>query len=145
MTDSVVGLTAEIVAAYVSNNSLPAGQVPEFIADVHSALTALVPPVAPKTRKLVPPVSRKKSVYHDYLISLEDGKKYKTLKRHLGSRGLTPQQYREKWDLPEDYPMVAASYSSRRSELATQFDLGSKPANVRRRLQTRAAKRSSKG
>lgn len=121
----IVGLTADIVAAYVANNSLSSTEVSALIGSVHSALQGLVAaPPAPEAEPLKPPVPIKKSVTPDHIISLEDGKPYKSLKRHLSRLGLTPAQYREKWGLPRDYPMVAPSYSERRSELAKKTGLG---------------------
>lgn len=125
----VLELTAEIVAAYVSNNSLATDDLGKLIGSVHEALTrptdASTPaPAAP----LAPPISIKKSVTPDYLISMEDGRPYKSLKRHLSTRGLTPDAYRTKWGLPKDYPMVAASYSAQRSEVARSLGLGRKKA-----------------
>jgi predicted transcriptional regulator len=115
--------TAAIVAAYVSQNSLAAGAVASLISSVHTALTGLAEP-APKPLQS-PAVPIKKSITPDFLISLEDGKRYKLLKRGLGvHHKLTPEQYRAKWGLPADYPMVAPNYSKRRSELATSFELG---------------------
>ena len=97
-----------------------------LISTVHASLVGLgkAPEAAPEPAKLVPPVSIKKSVTDDYLISLEDGKQYQSLKRHLAGRGLTPAQYREKWGLPHDYPMVAPVYARKRSELAKGIWLG---------------------
>ncbi len=122
-------LTADVVAAYVSNNSVPVGDLPNLIADVHSALgrTFGAAP-APTAEKPKPAVNPKKSVNDDYIICLEDGMKFKSLKRHLMSHyGLTPEEYREKWDLPADYPMVAPNYAAARSALAKKMGLGRKP------------------
>ena len=121
-------LTADIVSAYVAQNSLSARDLPDVIAAVHAALSGLDTPPEPEPEKLVPPVSVKKSIGPDYIISLEDGRRYKSLKRHLGGRGLTPQQYREKWGLPSSYPMVAPSYAAQRSALAKELGLGRKRA-----------------
>ncbi|WP_018263358.1 MucR family transcriptional regulator, partial [Methylobacterium sp. WSM2598] len=115
---------AVIVAAYVSNNSVPLGELPALIQSVHAALEGLGKPTEPEPVRLVPPVPIKKTITPDAIISLEDGKPYKSLKRHLSGRGLTPEQYREKWGLPPDYPMVAASYAAQRSEIAKGFGLG---------------------
>ena len=122
-----IELAADIVSAFVSNNSVPAADLPALIGSVHAALQNVGNP-APKQEeaKPVPAVPVKKSITPDYLISLEDGKQYKSLKRHLKTRGLTPEQYREKWGLPRDYPMVAANYAARRSELAKSMGLGQK-------------------
>lgn len=126
---NVVELTAGVVSAYVSNNSISSFDLPDLIASIHAAIRRLsAPPAAPEAEKLVPPVSIKKSVTPDYLISLEDGKRYKSLKRHLSGRGLTPAEYRAKWGLQQDYPMVAPNYAAQRSELAKSMGLGRKRA-----------------
>ncbi len=124
---TLIELTAEVVAAYVSKNHVRAAELPELISTVHASLASMgsAPVAEPEPAKLVPPVSIKKSVHDDYLISLEDGKQYQSLKRHLTKRGLTPAEYRTKWGLPHDYPMVAPAYSARRSELAKSTGLGS--------------------
>jgi predicted transcriptional regulator len=121
-----IELAAEIVSAYVSNNSVPAGDLASLINDVHAALVrvgagvAVVPTEPPK-----PAVAVKKSVTNDHIICLEDGKKFKSLKRHLRTQyGLSPEEYREKWGLPSDYPMVAPNYAKARSNLAKQMGLG---------------------
>ena len=122
-------LTAEVVAAYVSNNSVPAGELPNLISDVHAALGRMDTPAAPVVvaEKQKPAVNPKKSIHDDYIICLEDGKKFKSLKRHLRTHyNLSPEEYREKWGLPPDYPMVAPNYSARRSALAIQNGLGRK-------------------
>ncbi len=120
---ALIELSANIVSAYVSKNSVPLAELPALIAAIHASLTRLGAPVeaAPKPE---PRVSIRKSITPDALISLEDGRPYKTLKRHLSKLGLTPEQYRTKWGLPPDYPMVAASYAERRSELAKSLGLG---------------------
>ena len=124
-----VELTADIVSAYVTNNSVAAADLPKLIQQVHDALTqAASGPQAEPAPPLTPAVPIKKSVTPDYLISLEDGRKYKSLKRHLNTRGMTPDEYRAKWGLPKDYPMVAASYSEQRSNLAKTLGLGRKAA-----------------
>jgi predicted transcriptional regulator len=120
-----VELTADIVAAYVSNNSVSAADLPQLIQQVHGALTqAASGASAEPPPPLTPAVPIKKSVTPDYLISLEDGRKYKSLKRHLNTRGMSPDEYRTKWGLPKDYPMVAANYSAQRSSLAKTLGLG---------------------
>ena len=122
-----VQLTAEIVAAYVGHNSLRTSELPELITSIHAALAGLDQPAPePEASKPVPAVSVKKSITPDHLISLEDGKGYKSLKRHLSGRGMTPADYRAKWGLPADYPMVAANYAAQRSELAKSIGLGRK-------------------
>ncbi|AWN52175.1 MucR family transcriptional regulator [Methylobacterium sp. 17Sr1-1] len=128
-SSSLVSLAADIVSAYVTRNSVPVGELPALIASTHSALTKLGGPAEPaKEERPAPLMPIKKTVTPDYLISLEDGRQYRTLKRHLAGRGLTPEQYRTKWGLPPDYPMVAANYAAQRSELAKSFGLGRKAA-----------------
>ena len=122
-------LTAEIVSAYVAKNNLPMSELPALLRNVHAALGGLGSPVReePKREALVPAVSIKKSITDDYIISLEDGQKFKSLKRHLMTTyGMTPQDYRTKWNLPKDYPMVAPGYASQRSALAKSLGLGRK-------------------
>jgi predicted transcriptional regulator len=129
--NDLLGITAEIVAAHVSNNSVSVNDLPDLITEVHRTLSALGSPAAPSTaiEAKGPAVSVKKSITADYLICLEDGKKLKMLKRHLRTAyGMTPAQYREKWGLAKDYPMVASNYASRRSELAKGVGLGRKAA-----------------
>lgn len=125
-----IELTAEIVSAYVSNNPIPANELPNLIASVHASLKSLGgAPVDPVEEPKTPAVNPKKSVHHDYIICLEDGKKFKSLKRHLSTHyNLTPDEYRTKWNLPRDYPMVAPSYAAARSELAKKTGLGRKSA-----------------
>lgn len=120
----LASITADIVSSYVANNSVHRGDLPSVIAAVHAALHGLANPAPAEPEKLQPAVSIRRSVTPDYLISLEDGKKYKTLKRHLANLGLTPGEYRAKWDLPSDYPIVAPSYAAKRSELAKSSGLG---------------------
>ncbi len=123
----LISLTAELVAAYVGNNVVPQGELPTLVASVHQSLAALSGQVpAAQAERPVPPVPVKKSITPDYLISLEDGRRYKSLKRHLAGRGLTPEQYRRKWGLAGDYPMVAPNYAKQRSELAKAAGLGRK-------------------
>ena len=119
-------LTAGLVSAYVANNRVPAAELTTLIATTHAALTRLGnagEPAASPSIKLTPAQIRK-SITHNALFSFDDGKPYKTLKRHLTSLGLSPEAYREKWGLPQDYPMVAASYSELRSTYAKSFGLG---------------------
>jgi predicted transcriptional regulator len=124
-TSNHINLAADIVSAFVSNNAVPSAELPELIASVHSALAKVANgPTEKPAEAPVPPVSIKKSITSDFLISLEDGRRYKSLKRHLKGRGLTPEQYREKWGLPRDYPMVAPNYAKQRSELAKALGLG---------------------
>jgi len=123
----LIELTAEIVAAYVSNNSVAANDLPNVISQVHAALGGAAMPTEEVVEKPKPAVSIRRSIQNDYLICLEDGQKFKSLKRHLMTHyGLTPEQYREKWDLPADYPMVAPSYAEARSRLAKEMGLGQK-------------------
>lgn len=120
-------LTASIVSAYVANNSIPAADLSELIATVHTAVSGLSQP-APEAEAPKPAVNPKRSVHADYIVCLEDGKRFKSLKRHLMSDyGLTPEEYWVKWGLPVDYPMVAPSYAAARSELAKKMGLGRKP------------------
>ncbi|MBZ9745625.1 MucR family transcriptional regulator [Mesorhizobium sp. CO1-1-7] len=130
-TLDLLELTAHIVSAYVEKNRLPASGLPELIASVSASISGLGQPVAPVAAPLVPAVNPKKSVTPDFIICLEDGKKFKSLKRHLGVHfGLTPDAYRAKWGLPSDYPMVAPNYAASRSELAKSIGLGRKAAVV---------------
>jgi len=126
--EMLIELTADVVAAYVSNNPVPVGELPNLIADVHAALGRVgSAPEQTPTEKQKPAVSPKKSIHDDYLICLEDGKKFKSLKRHLMTHyGLTPDQYREKWGLDANYPMVAPNYAAARSQLAKKMGLGRK-------------------
>jgi predicted transcriptional regulator len=124
----LIELTADIVAAYVSNNPVPASDLPGLIDQIHIAISNLRVPSVPLEEPLTPRMPIKKTITPDYLISLEDGKQYKTLKRHLTIHGLTPDEYRAKWGLPRDYPMVAASYSAHRSKMAKSLGLGRKPS-----------------
>ena len=125
-SSTFIELTASIVSAYVSNNSVAAADLPALIAQVHSALTR----VSDGHREsqvdgIKPAIPIKTSITSDYIICLEDGKKFKSLKRHLRTQyKLTPEQYREKWGLGSDYPMVAPNYAAARSRLAKQMGLG---------------------
>src|SRR5882672_7381040 len=122
----LVELTAEILSAYVSNNTVVASDLPAIIGDVHEALSKASQRIGPTEREeLRPAVSLKKSITPDYIVCLEDGKKFKSLKRHLRTQySMTPEQYREKWSLAADYPMVAPNYAAARSQLAKQMGLG---------------------
>jgi predicted transcriptional regulator len=123
-----IGLAAEIVSAFVAHNSLPRVELPALIQSVHAALTKTASgAVTPGTAELAAPVAAvtvRKSVTPDYLICLDDGRKFKSLRRHLAGLGMTPEQYRAKWKLPNDYPMVAPNYAAQRSELAKKIGLG---------------------
>jgi MucR family transcriptional regulator, transcriptional regulator of exopolysaccharide biosynthesis len=126
-TDNLASLAAQIVAAYVSNNQVLQPDLPRLIGDVHRALAAVVAGQTPReeTSGLKPAVAVRKSLTPDYLICLENGKKFKSLKRHLRTHyDLSPEQYREKWNLPADYPMVAPNYANARSSLAKRMGLG---------------------
>jgi predicted transcriptional regulator len=120
-----VSLSADIVAAYVSRNSVTPSGLPALIESIHQALSKLgtVEPM-PSTEALVPAVPIRKSISPGFLICLDDGKKFKSLKRHLASHGMTPDQYRAKWNLPKEYPMVAPDYAATRSALAKSIGLG---------------------
>ncbi|NVN36881.1 MucR family transcriptional regulator [Komagataeibacter swingsii] len=123
---SCLELTTQIVSAHVSNNSVAADVLPDLIRNVYQALSAAGRPVN-EPEKPQPAVPIKRSVFPDYIICLEDGKKLKMLKRHLHSAyGMTPEQYRERWGLPAEYPMVAPNYAERRSSLAREIGLGRK-------------------
>jgi len=125
--DLLVELTADIVAAYVSNHVVPVTDLSGLIGDVHAALsnTGSPTPAVVVVEKPKPPVSIRKSIEDDYLICLEDGQKFKSLKRHLMTHyNMTPDEYREKWGLPADYPMVAPAYAEARSRLAKEMGLG---------------------
>ena len=123
---SYIELAADIVSAYVSNNSVPATELPALISEVHSALARVASGVTVTSAdSLRPAVPAKKSITSEYIICLEDGKKFKSLKRHLRTQyGMTPEVYREKWGLPADYPMVAPNYAKARSQLAKDMGLG---------------------
>ena len=146
MTDAppknFIDLTASIVSAYVGNNPTPAAEIPGLISQIHAALVRVSSgrteaPLEPAK----PAVSIKKSISPDYIVCLEDGKRFKSLKRHLRTQyNLTPEQYRDKWGLPPDYPMVAPNYAARRSEFAKKIGLGRKAAEPKKPAKrTRAA------
>ena len=121
-----IELTASIVSAYVSNNPVPSAELPTLIGQVHSALSrASTGQTEGLSDSLKPSIAVKKSISSDFIVCLEDGKKFKSLKRHLRTQyNLTPEQYRSKWGLPKDYPMVAPNYAAARSRLAKQMGLG---------------------
>jgi predicted transcriptional regulator len=127
-SEMLIELTADVVAAYVSNNPVPIGELPNLIADVHTALGRVGgAPEQPVAEKQKPAVNPKRSVHDEYIVCLEDGKKFKSLKRHLMTHyNLTPEQYREKWGLDANYPMVAPNYAAARSQLAKKMGLGRK-------------------
>lgn len=122
----LVELTTNIVSAYVANNTVVSAELPNLINEVHGALVrAAVNKGQPPAEEQKPAVSIKKSVTPDYIVCLEDGKKFKSLKRHLRAHyNMTPEEYREKWGLPHDYPMVAPNYAAARSALAKEMGLG---------------------
>lgn len=128
--NDLIDLSADIVSAYVSHNALSVADLPKLIADVHTALKNLHSSVVVEpVEELKPAVPVRKSVAPDFIICLEDGKKFKSLKRHLRTHyNLSPEEYREKWGLPADYPMVAPNYSATRSRLAKDNGLGRKAA-----------------
>ena len=129
-----IELSADIVAAFVSNNSIAGSELPGLIETVHAAVKTLAEGPRGEAQAVIetksPAVSVRKSITPDYLICLEDGKKFKSMKRHLAGLGLTPEQYRAKWDLPSDYPMVAPNYPAKRSEMALKTGLGRKRATT---------------
>jgi predicted transcriptional regulator len=134
-SNNYIELAADIVSAYVSNNSVPASDLPMLINDVHSALirvtagNVIVPTEVPK-----PAVPTKKSITNEFIVCLEDGRKFKSLKRHLRTQyNMSPDEYREKWNLPPDYPMVAPNYAKARSNLAKEMGLGQQRRRVAKR------------
>ncbi len=130
----ILRMTAEMVAAYVRNNPLPTAELSSIINTVHGSLTALEGGGASKAEPQRPAVSIRRSVQPDHIVCLEDGKKLKMLKRHLRTAyGLSPEEYRAKWGLPPDYPMVAPNYAKQRSEFAKQIGLGRKRGKRKRR------------
>lgn len=126
--DDVLRMAVDVVAAYLSNNQVSAGQIPEVIHSVFNSLTTLeAPPSEPLSEPQKPAAPVRKSVTPDYIICLEDGKKLKMLKRHLRTTyNMTPEEYRAKWNLAADYPMVAPNYARQRSDFAKQIGLGRK-------------------
>lgn len=133
-SDELLENVALIVTSYVEHNSLPANQLPGLIAEIHTALDRLAKGGSATGEPApTPAVDPKRSVKPDHIICLEDGKRFKSLKRHLGAQhGMTPDEYRRKWDLPRDYPMVAPNYASARSELARSIGLGRQGRGRRR-------------
>lgn len=121
----LIGMTADIVSAFVLNNAIATDALPRLIAGVHGALAGTTQVAAPEPDPQTPAVSIRKSITPDHIICLEDGKPFKPMKRHLANKyGLTPEDYRAKWGLPQDYPMVAPNYAAARSELAKSMGLG---------------------
>jgi predicted transcriptional regulator len=132
--NDMLRMASEIVSAYVGNNSVPAAQIPDLIQSVYRSLIGVGQIAGSGEGNLTPATSIKKSITPDYLICLEDGKKLKMLKRHLRTvYNLTPQEYRAKWNLPPDYPMVAPNYASQRSAFAKSIGLGRSPGAKKRR------------
>ena len=132
MKETLITLTADIVAAHVSNNSVAVNDLPTLISNVHTALTALGGPAPQPEVKQEPKVSIRASIKPDYIVCLEDGKKLKMLKRHLMTHyNMTPDQYRQKWGLSADYPMVAPNYAEQRRTLAKSIGLGTKRRKTR--------------
>jgi predicted transcriptional regulator len=125
LKSDLIELTADIASAYVENNALPPGDLPALINSIHRALANIGTPAAAAEPVRAPAVSIRRSIGEDYLVCLEDGRKFKSLKRHLRTKyGMSPEEYRVKWGLPRDYPMVAPSYAKARSDLAKQMGLG---------------------
>lgn len=133
LEETLITLTADIVAAHVSNNSVAVSDLPVLINNVHTALAGLGTPAPAPVVKLEPAVSIRASIKPDYIVCLEDGKKLKMLKRHLMTHyGMTPDDYRAKWGLAADYPMVAPNYAEQRRTLAVKIGLGRKPRKARK-------------
>ncbi|SFV08190.1 transcriptional regulator, MucR family [Methylobacterium sp. 174MFSha1.1] len=118
------GLASDIAGAYAMRNNIPVSRLPGLVAAAHAALMKFRPPSAPGDDRPMPAASLRRTITPDHIISLEDGRPYKSLKRHLTTRGLTPDEYRRKWGLPPDYPMVAPAYSAQRSRLAKSTGFG---------------------
>jgi len=134
MTETLITLTSDIVAAHVSNNNVAVEEVPTLIHNIYGALATLGKTPEAKATPLEPAVSIRASVKPDYIVCLEDGKKMKMLKRHLMTQyNLTPDEYRQRWNLPADYPMVAPNYAEKRRELAKKIGLGRTPGQKRGR------------
>jgi len=134
MTETLITLASDIVAAHVSNNSLPADEVPALVTNVYNALAALGQQTETVEERPEPAVSVRSSVKRDHIICLDCGKKMKMLKRHLMTEhGMTPDDYRARWDLGSDYPMVAPAYAETRRDLAKKIGLGRKPGQKRGR------------
>lgn len=150
MTVKLFDPTKTIVVAYVANNRLPFSGLPEFIEAIATTLTRLATPVAAKSEESAPAVHPKRSVRNDHIVCLEDGRKFKSLKRHLRAHhNLTPDEYRQKWNLPSEYPMVARDHSAKRSELAKKIGLGHKrvkaaPATLKASDAVKAPKKRAK-
>lgn len=145
-SDNLIGLTADVVSAYVSNNPVPAGELPSLIGQVHAGLASRMYGTEDvKSEAQKPAVPVRKSVTPDYIVSLEDGKKFKSLRRHLATHcGLTPEEYRAKWGLPADYPMVAPNYAAARSALAKTMGLGRKRQEAEKAAPSKRSGRKKK-
>ena len=143
----ILALTSQIVAAFVRKNAVPAAELPALIERTHKALAGLAAPAQEQAAPaLTPAVPVKRSVFPDHIVCLEDGKKLKMLKRHLMTAyGMTPEQYREKWRLSADYPMVAPNYAEHRSALAKTIGLGRKPAAAQPTAVLRTGKGGKRG
>ncbi len=140
ISETLITLTSDIVAAHVSNNNVSVEDVPALITTVYGALAGLGSPPKVEEARPEPAVSVRASIKRDHLVCLEDGKKLKMLKRYLKTNyNMTPDEYRARWNLPADYPMVAPEYAERRRELAKQIGLGRKPGQKRGRRKTAAA------
>lgn len=139
--NNAIDFTVDVVSAYVGNNTVPAAELPALIQSIYQTLTTLgtVEEVKAETPK-EPAVSVKKSISNDFIVCLEDGRKFKSLKRHLRTKyNLSPEEYRAKWNLPKDYPMVAPNYARARSELAKQMGLGQGGRQAARKTRGRAS------
>ena len=145
-SESHLELTAGIVSAYVSNNPVPPSELPALIASISAAISGLASPVKAEVEAQAPAVNPKRSVRDDHIVCLEDGLRFKSLKRHLMTHhGLTPEDYRAKWNLPADYPMVAPGYAAARSELAKKMGLGRKPKAEPAAAPTKRARKPKAG
>ena len=134
MAETLITLTSDIIAAHVSNNNVDGEELPALITNVYGALAGLGQDEDPEEERPEPAVSIRASVKKDHIVCLEDGKKFKMLKRHLMTEyGMTPDEYRARWGLPSDYPMVAPNYSEKRRDLAKKIGLGRKPGQKRGR------------
>ena len=141
MTETLITLTSDIVAAHVSNNNVDVGDVPTLITSVYDALKGVGSGAEQEEPRPDPAVSIRASVKPDYIVCLEDGKKLKMLKRYLRTNyNMTPEEYRARWDLPSDYPMVAPDYAEKRRQLAKKIGLGRKPGERPKKKATRKKK-----
>src|SRR4051795_2067501 len=140
--NSLADLTADIASAYLSKNTVRPEDIPTLINIIHSALSGMGSS-QPVPVKAEPPMPWKKAIRPDYIISFEDGKQYKSMKRHLARYGLTPEQYREKWGLPRDFPMVAPNYAAARSEMAKRIGLGQRGPAARKAKKSASKKKAA--